>query len=458
MRTHDRYITIKSGHCHYHRRVPRIFKDYDPRKVVRASLRTRSMAVARERRDRMEDADNEYWASLVGIDLGEASPAEIKALRATIEKRYKTACIQAVAKGAAETPWHSVLRDLALGRLADHLIDSGVQRGRAAGAYGGPPEISQAAPATISQAQTLYLEKIAVPEQVNKSAEQRIRWRQAKGRAIRNLIEVIGDKPMAAITRDDALRYYGWWGDRFRVRLGGKGMSSVSANREIGIVTKFYREFFAYFGDYDRINPFQKLCFKPLKARGERPSMPDDWVRERILRPGVLDGMNPDLRKLLFVLIETGCRTSEAANLMARDIILDTDAPYIRIRPRLGREVKSASAVRDIPLVGVALEAMQRAPEGFPKLRDATSGLSAYLLNFLRDRELMPTEEHVIYSFRHSFERRMLEAGLDFELRCRLMGHAAGRPKYGNGGSMAYRRDQLLKVAHPFSMELFRDL
>ena len=72
-----------------------------------------------------------------------------------------------------------------------------------------------------------------------------------------------------------------------------------------------------------------------------------------------------------------------------------------------------------------------------------------------RIRDLFPTEAHKIYSFRHSFEKRMQEANIDFGLRCRLMGHKTDRPVYGDGGSLAYRRDELMKIVHPFSDELF---
>lgn len=29
------------------------------------------------------------------------------------------------------------------------------------------------------------------------------------------------------------------------------------------------------------------------------------------------------------------------------------------------------------------------------------------------------------------------------------MGHKNSRPSYGDGGSMAYRRDELMKIVHP---------
>ena len=81
--------------------------------------------------------------------------------------------------------------------------------------------------------------------------------------------------------------------------------------------------------------------------------------------------------------------------------------------------------------------------------------LSANLMKAFRRRGLFPTKRHVIYSFRHSFENRMKEAEIDYELRCILMGHRTGRPYYGSGGTLKFRRDQLKKIIHPFSAELF---
>ena len=50
----------------------------------------------------------------------------------------------------------------------------------------------------------------------------------------------------------------------------------------------------------------------------------------------------------------------------------------------------------------------------------------------------------------------MLEAGLDFGLRCTLMGHRNPRPEYGDGGSLKYRRDEMLKLVHPVTDALLR--
>lgn len=271
-------------------------------------------------------------------------------------------------------------------------------------------------------------------------------------RALLNFTEVIGDVPIGDLTREHALKYHKWWAARLKPKRGRKAKSPNTANRDIGNLRKLYREFFKYLGEEDRENPFRGLTFKESFAP-ETPSFSDDWVRTKILVPGVLSGIKA--RYLAYALIETGCRPSELANLMPEDICLDAEVPHIKIRPRQDREIKTHSSIRDIPLVGVSLEAMKRAPKGFPHYRDKNDLLSQSLVKAFRNRGLMETERHVIYSFRHSFEKRMLEAGLDYGLRCLLMGHRTSRPAYGDGGSLAYRRDELMKIVHPYPADLF---
>ena len=65
-----------------------------------------------------------------------------------------------------------------------------------------------------------------------------------------------------------------------------------------------------------------------------------------------------------------------------------------------------------------------------------------------RVRDLLETDRHTIYSFRHAFEKRMLEGGLDYGLRCTLMGHKNNRPQYGDGGSLEFRKSELMKITH----------
>ena len=49
----------------------------------------------------------------------------------------------------------------------------------------------------------------------------------------------------------------------------------------------------------------------------------------------------------------------------------------------------------------------------------------------------------------------MIEAETDYALRCILMGHKNDRPAYGSGGSMDYRRDQIMKFAYRYPRQIF---
>jgi integrase len=170
-------------------------------------------------------------------------------------------------------------------------------------------------------------------------------------------------------------------------------------------------------------------------------------VRDEGFGYGALSSLNEDARLIVYALIETGCRPSEIANLRAEHIILDAEVPHLRIRPTLSRKLKSKSTSRDIPLLGVSLEAMKLRPDGFKTYRDRSAALSQTLMKAFKSNDLLETPDHRIYSIRHAFEKRILEVDIDYGLRCILMGHHNSRPSYGDGGSLIYRRDQMEKFA-----------
>lgn len=294
-------------------------------------------------------------------------------------------------------------------------------------------------------------------ELIGKSKEQVNGWRKVKLRAVNNFIELHGDMSMDKITRDHARKFYKWWAKRLVPSENQRALTANSANRELGNLRKLYREYWEFVGEENRDNPFRRLNFTETGLK-DIPHFEDEWVRQKFLNPTIFEGLNSEATLLFYVMIETGCRPSELANLQEKNIFLDHDVPHIRIRAGTNRQVKSLASIRDIPLVGVSLAAMKKAPQGFPHYRDKGSLLSASLMKAFRTRDLFPTKNHRIYSFRHSFEKRMQEAGLDFALRCLLMGHKNSRPSYGDGGSMEYRRNELLKIAHTVPVKFERQL
>ena len=298
----------------------------------------------------------------------------------------------------------------------------------------------------ISEAFELYCDKISIGDRKGKSPDQRRNWRKVKVRAVKNFIRLRGDKPMAEIDRMDGKALFEWWGAKVDPKDGSRPRSGNSANKDLTNLRILFRSYWSYEGEPKRDNPFDDLRFKNVVYK-DIPPFSVDWLQNRILAQGALDSLNEDARFIIYAMIETGCRPSEIANLCKEHIILDHDVPHLKIRPTANRKLKSKSARRDIPLLGVSLEAMTQRPNGFPRYRDKGSILSQTLMKRFKAEGLFQTPDHRIYSIRHAFEKRMLEADIDYGLRCLLMGHHNTRPSYGDGGSPEYRREQMRKFA-----------
>lgn len=447
-------LELRDGHWHYNRRVPSRYAAFDDRGRIRFSLKTTSLDTARERRDALIEADDLYWASLAGINGEAAGPDGEKVQRLVAHRRYDAAGKRALARGFTYVPAADLAEAASIHELIERVRivdaqDQGHKHAReeheAEAVLGGavPP------PVMISEAFEIYCTEIAADEQLGKSESQKRLWKKTKNRGVQYLIDLIGDKPILSVTRQDAQSYYNWWRERLSDKPGRKALTANTANRDIGNVRKLFTDYCKFIGDEDRLNPFRNLSFKD-KLKADVPPFESEWVRSKILKPGVFAGINAQAAHIVFALIETGCRQGEIANIEEEDIFLDHAVPHIRIRPKRNREIKTRASIREIPLVGISLEAMKKFPKGFDHYRDKPDLLSQTLMKAFKVRRLLPTPQHKIRSFRHSFEKRMLEAEIDHDLRLTLMGHTNKRPAYGDGGSLEYRRDQLMKIAHLF--------
>ena len=164
-----------------------------------------------------------------------------------------------------------------------------------------------------------------------------------------------------------------------------------------------------------------------------------------LLAKGALDGLNSEARAILLAMVNTGARPSEIANLTADRIRLEDKVPHISIEGE-ERQLKSAYAKRVIPLCGVSLEAMRAHPEGFPRYRDKP-GLSATVNKYLRENGLAETPLHTMYSLLHSFEDRMIAAGVDDRIRRDLFGHRLDRERYGKGATLEHLQEIVQALA-----------
>ena len=107
----------------------------------------------------------------------------------------------------------------------------------------------------------------------------------------------------------------------------------------------------------DKRNPFSRLI---IKAEGDDSQKRGTFTIEQ-LKQGYDKALasGSQIKLLMTLLGETGCRLAEIVGLRLQDIDLEND--LIHIRPNSARRLKTRNSQRILPLVGYAKLAMEKA-------------------------------------------------------------------------------------------------
>jgi integrase len=412
--------------------VPSEYTTLDHRQHVRFSTKIK---VANDRNGikagrvaaKLNATQEAYWRS-----LAEGRAADAKQAHTDAVKLARSLGLDYLAPvDAAQRPINEVLTRIET-LLTDGRIDNPAIRRAVLGGVDKPKVMLSNLFTEYEATQKTALSKM--------SADQVRKWSSAKKRAVEILIEQRGNKALQELTREDAVAYADWWEDR----VVTEGLSASSANKNISHITGMIKAV------DKRLQLRLDNVFAGTRIEGgrdgKRSAFTVDHIRERILAPSALDGLNEEARDVIYIVMESGARPSEIANLSKNRIVLDAPIPYIRIEAD-GRLLKTDHSERDIPLVGLALEAMKRHSRGFPRYADKGSNLSATLMKYFKVRKLLPTPKHSIYSLRHSFKDRLKAVEAPEELIDELMGHSTGKPRYGDGYGLQLKRKYLQMIA-----------
>ncbi|MCE5972453.1 tyrosine-type recombinase/integrase [Sinirhodobacter sp. WL0062] len=406
----------RSGTYYIRKRVPKRYGPIEYRDHVWISLKTDSESLARQKAVTV-------WADMIG-----AWEAKLAGNVDDYEERLAAARELSARRGFEYMPAPTVAK-LPIHQILDRVESVLNSRGQidaleAEALLGGvePPKI------TVSRALEHYW-KIAAPKAAGKSEDQVRRWKNPKMKAVKNFIRVNGDVDIAEITTPDLYDFRAWWWDR----IMEEGLSANSANKDLVHLSSIVKTVARAKAITLKFST-EGLTIDEGK-KNTRPPFSVEWIKEKILAAGALDGLNLEARCIVLAMVNTGARPSEIAGLKAHHIHLDGEVPYIEIRPE-GRKLKSVYSERVIPLAGVSLEAMRLCTNGFPRYFDSPS-LSATVNKYLREHDLLETVEHSLYGLRHSFEDRMLAAGVDERIRRDLFGHRLNRERYGRGADLS---------------------
>lgn len=414
-------LHLRNKTYHVRKRVPTRYAPIEPRKWVWISLHTDSEVIAQAKAPKVWSNMIEAWEARLAGDTTDAEAQYEAARQLAAVRGYRFLTGKAVAKlPAAE---FEARVDEVMAASKNGKPDLPLAKALLGGAE--PPAI------TVSRALELFWDVVGKSATTNKSPDQVRRWKNPRIKAFRNFIEVNGDIPLASIGADEMLAFRDWWENK----IEEEDLTPNSANKDLVHIASTLRV----------VNMRKRLGLDlPLSGyaipNGEaktRPPFSVKWIKDVLLKPGALAGLNPEARAIVLGMINTGYRPSEGAGLTRDQIRLDHNIPHISIEP-VGRELKSKNARRVIPLVGVSLEAFRAHPDGFPRYQTNSAGLSATVNKYLRENKLLETPAHTLYGLRHSFEDRMIGAEVDDRIRRDLFGHALGRERYGKGADLAH--------------------
>ena len=166
--------------------------------------------------------------------------------------------------------------------------------------------------------------------------------------ALSGFISLAGDRDVGEYTREDAKLFVRY--------LEMRGNKTATIRRRINSLSAILNYAYAEL-DLDKRNPFSRLI---IKGEGDdsfkRGVFTDDQLKQGYVK-SLASGSQVKL--LMPLLGETGCRLAEIVGLSLEDIDLEND--LIHIRPNPARRLKTRNSQRTLPLVGYAKAAMEEA-------------------------------------------------------------------------------------------------
>lgn len=421
------YLIRRADTYYFNRRIPEDYREYDNRDIVRFSLKTRDYKTACRRALAENDKLEAYWKTLIFKGQGQA------------EKEYTIIAERAKLLGYSYMPVDN-LASIAIEQILQRLIhvDKEQYNDKQTEAVLGkarPPSLE------LQHALERYFEysRDAI---INKSQNQIRKWKNPRIKAMANFIKCVGNKPIHTLTREDTLKFRDWWIERIK----NENLVIASANKDMihfkSVITTVVENLKI---DLDIEHLFKKILI--VGDDGERRlPFENEYIVNTLLNAEKLKGLNEQARWALHAFAETGAGFNELTGLLPEDIVLDADIPFIHIRPRKGRSLKTKFRNRIIPLVGYALDAFKACPNGFTQYHDRPDSLSGLVSKFLRDNGMLPSEQHTIYSLRHSFQDRLLSVNTPDRIQADLMGHKFSRPRYGDGATLGHKLEWMEKV------------
>jgi len=209
-------LILRGDIWYYQRRVPKKFRHIEARLLVRHSLNTDSLQIARRRRDALVEADDLYWSALSQEAVEKGGVSETT--RLVQQQLYEAASLRAMGYGFTYKTTSQLINETSVDEIMDRveaLSDTydhtGKPQVQISDALLGGIQSPKSNDHTVSSCFKLYVDEIEFDAQLKKSPAQRRSWENSKRVSTDYFIRVIGDINMTDITREHAIKFRNWW-------------------------------------------------------------------------------------------------------------------------------------------------------------------------------------------------------------------------------------------------------
>ena len=274
---------------------------------------------------------------------------------------------------------------------------------------------------------------------------------QGKAESFATYTERNVDYVLEAIGNKDLMDYEPSDGGVFRDWLTEKGLASSSVKRVFSTIRAITNLAIAEYG-LDMRSPFANVYFPELDDIKERlPVSPHDI---KLIQTHCREN-NDEMRWLLALISDTGMRLAEAAGLALNDIVLDSEIPYINLKPNESRRLKTKQSSRKIPLIGLSLWAAQQVKSefngtyAFPRYTKGgkcnANSASAALNKWLKQ---IASESVTVHSYRHAIRDRLRAVQCPVDIVDAIGGWTASSigEKYGQGYKLDVLQEWMVKL------------
>lgn len=423
-----KYLAQRGKKYWYVRRVPKELRSYISKTFIRHSLETEDFNEAVGRIPEFDKQTERYFKA---VALSGVNETEQEKYQSAIKRAQFFGFVYQDATTLSEGPLTELQDRLEVAEK--HIENPAVVEAILGGAS--EPELK------LSSFFELFHD-ISKGQLRDKSPLQLRHWKTVRQSAISNFISVVGDKRLVDLTRNDGLAFRDYWLER----LAAENKAPNTANKQFGFLQNMVRTVLEHL-HLDFVPIFSGLRFDET-IKLQRIRFETDFIISKLLPPDALPRLSESGVALIHLMSETGARPAELIGIDESEIFLDHKIPYIHIKPNNHRALKTKNSEREIPLIGYSLAAANDgAFEKVKKYRTMPDNLTSLIGVYFKRNKILPSKQTSLYSLRHSFSDRLIEAEVPEKMQKYLMGHDLGSVSYGFGPELAKRKKWLLKCA-----------